>query len=128
MTRLFFVTDVHGSERCFRKFVNAGKFYGANVLVLGGDITGKMIVPLVEQPDGSRKCEYAGIEYNLKSREEIDGMVKGIRDSGYYPYYSDPKEMLELSAKPEMVHQLFVKLMKESIAGWMTLAEERLKG
>jgi Icc-related predicted phosphoesterase len=37
-TRLFFATDLHASERTFRKFINAGKFYDANVLVMGGDI------------------------------------------------------------------------------------------
>lgn len=31
-TRLFYATDIHGSERTYRKFVNAGKFYGVNVL------------------------------------------------------------------------------------------------
>ncbi len=87
-----------------------------------------MIVPLVAQPDGSRKCEWAGTDYTLKSQEEIDGMVKGIRDSGYYPYFTEQKQVQELSAKPEMVRELFKQVMKESIAGWMKLAEERLKG
>jgi Icc-related predicted phosphoesterase len=26
-TRLYFATDLHGSERTYRKFINAGKFY-----------------------------------------------------------------------------------------------------
>mgnify|MGYP003343239674 CR=1 FL=1 len=39
--RIFFATDVHGSEKCFLKFVNAGKFYKADAVILGGDITGK---------------------------------------------------------------------------------------
>jgi len=50
---IFFATDVHGSDVCFKKFINAGKFYGAGVLILGGDVTGKMVVPVVEQSDGS---------------------------------------------------------------------------
>jgi len=127
-TRLFFVTDVHGSDRCFRKFINAGKFYNASVLVLGGDITGKMIVPLVKQPDGSYKCEFGGTSYDLKSQEQVNETVKTIKDSGFYPHLTEPKEVEELSAKPELVHELFKKLMKESIEGWMKLAEERLKG
>jgi Icc-related predicted phosphoesterase len=52
-TRIFFTSDVHGSDVCFLKFVNAAKFYQANILILGGDMTGKMIVPIVEQGDGS---------------------------------------------------------------------------
>lgn len=52
---IFFATDIHGSNVCWKKFVNAGKFYGANVLVLGGDVTGKMVVP-TEQDDHSTRA------------------------------------------------------------------------
>ena len=48
-TRLFYATDIHGSERTYRKFVNAGKFYNANVLVMGGDITGKLLIPVIKK-------------------------------------------------------------------------------
>ena len=127
-TKLYFVTDVHGSDRCFRKFLNAGKFYNAGVLVLGGDITGKMIVPIVKQSDGTYTCNYTGSEVVMKFKEEADQMVKTIKDSGYYPYYSDPKEVEELNAKPLEVTKLFNRLMVESVQGWMKLSEERLKG
>jgi len=127
-SRIFFVTDVHGSDRCFRKFVNAGKFYGANVLILGGDITGKMIVPVVDQEDGTKICNYGGSIRVMKSQQEIDEMVKTLKDSGYYPYFAGKKEVDELTANPDKVHQLFKELMKQSVAGWMKLAEERLKG
>ena len=127
-SRIFFVTDVHGSDRCFRKFINAGKFYNVGVLVLGGDITGKMIVPLIRQPDGAYTCEFGGTQYRLKSQEQLNETVKSIKDSGFYPYVTTPQEFEELSAKPELVNALFKKLMRESIEGWMKLAEERLKG
>ena len=48
--RICFVTDVHGSERCFRKFLNTAKFYDAQYLILGGDITGKTLVPIERGP------------------------------------------------------------------------------
>ena len=127
-TKVYFVTDVHGSERCFRKFVNAGKFYGVNVLVLGGDITGKMIVPFVKQPDGTDKCNYGGEEITLKSQSDTEQMVKKVKDSGYYPFVTDPKEMEELQANRALVDRLFERLMMESVKQWMKLAEERLRG
>ena len=127
-TKVYFVTDVHGSERCFRKFVNAGSFYGVNVLVLGGDITGKMIVPFVDQGNGTCKCNYGGEEITLKSQEERDKMIKKVRDSGYYPHLTEPKEMEELQAKRELVDRLFDVLMSESIDRWMRFAEDRLRG
>jgi Icc-related predicted phosphoesterase len=127
-TKVYFVTDVHGSERCFRKFVNAGKFYGVSVLVLGGDITGKMIVPFVKQTDGTTMCDYGGEEITLRSTEETDKMVKKVKDSGYYPFSTDPKEMEELKSSRPLVDELFERLMKESVHSWVKLADERLKG
>jgi hypothetical protein len=52
-TTLFFATDLHGSETCFRKFVAAARFYGADLLVLGGDLTGKLVVPWSPSPAGA---------------------------------------------------------------------------
>lgn len=126
-TRLYFVTDVHGSDLCFRKFLNAGKYYEANVLILGGDITGKLIVPIINQGDGTYKSRYLGSEMTLKSRDQVDAFVKSIRDSGYYPYIAEANEIEEVSANKESLNKLFKKLMVESIQGWMRLAEERLK-
>jgi Icc-related predicted phosphoesterase len=126
-TKIFFVTDVHGSDRCFRKFINAGKFYGANVLILGGDITGKMIVPIVKQPDGTFECEYGGVNYT-KSSGELENVIQNIKDSGYYPYITNRNEVEELSAKPDLVTNLFKALMRQRIEEWTKLAGERLNG
>jgi Icc-related predicted phosphoesterase len=45
--KIFFVSDIHGSVKCFRKLVNAGKFYGADVLIMGGDLVGKQLIPII---------------------------------------------------------------------------------
>ena len=37
---------------CWRKFLNAGRFYNADVLILGGDVTGKAVVPVVAAAGG----------------------------------------------------------------------------
>ena len=63
-TRIFFATDVHGSEQCFRKWLNAARVYDAQVLVLGGDITGQIIVPLVGNGDVHR-LHQLGTTYSL---------------------------------------------------------------
>jgi len=44
--RVFFATDIHGSEICWRKFLNAASFYKADLVILGGDVTGKVMVPI----------------------------------------------------------------------------------
>lgn len=127
-TRIYFVTDVHGSDRCFRKFINAGKFYDANILILGGDITGKVIVPIISQDNGTWESSYSGSTTFLKSRAEADALAKSISDSGFYPYFTDRTKVREMNASKETVDKIFKELMIEGIRGWMHLAEERLKG
>jgi hypothetical protein len=56
-TRIFFATDIHGSEVCWKKFLNSGKHYEANILILGGDMTGKALVPIVEKGEGRWQAE-----------------------------------------------------------------------
>src|SRR5437588_363153 len=36
--KMFFATDIHGSEICWKKFLNAAAFYKADLVVLGGAI------------------------------------------------------------------------------------------
>lgn len=127
MTRIFFTSDVHGSDPCFMKFVNSAEFYKADVLILGGDITGKMIVPIVEQTDGTCFTEYLGIPRTLKSPKERDELEKKIRSNGYYAYRTNPSEVEELEASKEKLDQLFSKVMMEDVKRWITVAETRLK-
>ena len=56
--KIFYVTDIHGSEICWRKFLNAGPFYGADVVIVGGDVTGKAMVPIVEHADGTWEATF----------------------------------------------------------------------
>lgn len=127
-TRAYFATDLHGSDACFRKFVNAGKFYDANVLLLAGDITENLIVPIVRKPDGTYGCNYTGTELILESQEKVDRIAKTLRDSGYYPHLAEPDEVEELSVKQELAKQLFLRLATERVQGWMQVLEEVLKG
>ena len=44
--RMVFTSDVHASDRVYKKFMKAAEFYNAQILVLGGDVTGKAIIPI----------------------------------------------------------------------------------
>jgi uncharacterized protein len=122
--RIFFATDVHASERCFKKFMKAQEVYEADIMILGGDITGKMVVPLVEQ-NGGYRCDYLG--RTTKNKEESDKLEKDIRDSGYYPVRLSPSESMELSSNPAKVDEIFNKMMIDRLKEWMVWAEERWK-
>ena len=127
-TRIFFTSDVHGSEVCFLKFLNAAKFYQANILILGGDITGKMIVPIVDQGDGTSVTEFLGTREVIKADEQRKALEKSIRNSGYYPYETTLDEFEKLQADKQLVNELFSKVMAAGVKRWVGIAEERLKG
>jgi uncharacterized protein len=123
--RLFYATDVHGSERCYRKFVNAGAFYEADALLLGGDITGKAIVPLVES-NGRDEGHYLGEPFSVESGEEPTGLEERIANTGYYAWRCTPEESEAMANDAEARHALFVSLIVERVRHWAELAAERL--
>ncbi len=127
-TRLFFATDVHGSERCFLKFLNAGKAYNADVLILGGDLTAKMLVPIVEHERGMFNASFLGGEYHLSGSQEVEALEKNIRAVGYYPYRTTPDEVRELSNDKTELAEVFSELMCTSIQEWMDIADNKLRG
>ena len=124
-SRIYFITDVHGSSKCFRKFLNAAKFYKADILILGGDITGKVMTPIVES-NGEYRCSFQGAELVLRSTSEVDEFRKKAAESGAYTHIVSPSEFQELESSRERVNELFRKLMVERVREWMALAEERL--
>jgi Icc-related predicted phosphoesterase len=125
-SRVYFITDVHGSNRCFKKFLNAASFYKADVIILGGDITGKVMIPIVEQGDGTFRCSYQGSDQILRSKEEVEELRKKAADSGSYTVPMGPAEFKELEASPAKVTELFRQVMIERLREWISLAEERL--
>lgn len=125
-TRLFYATDVHGSEKAYLKFLNAANFYKAQILVLGGDITGKVIVPLIKGPSGY-SAKFRGVDREAKDESQAQELEKEIRLSGYYPYRTDPDEMRQLQTDEVRVHSIFVQLMLETLQRWVQLAGERLR-
>jgi len=128
MLRIFFASDVHGSEVCFRKFINAGKAYKANVLILGGDITGKMIIPILQKKPGTHTADFSSRTWTIRNNEELESFMKMVRNSGYYPYLTSDIELTELSADGNKVNRLFSELMLETVRRWVGIAEERLRG
>ncbi len=123
MTRIFFSTDVHGSERVFRKFLNAGLVYKANVIIMGGDLTGKIITPIVEHPDGSFKIIFPDEEFHTKNSEELKKLEEKSKFIGYYPFHTNPNEMNELNSNKSKVNELFSKMMTERLKEWIKIAE-----
>lgn len=124
---VFFATDIHGSERCFRKWLNAAEGYGADVLVLGGDITGKVIVP-VQRRNGGHVARWRDREHSLVTREELAAFERAVADAGAYAWRAEPDEAEATFADDEASERLFSRLATERVSRWVELAEERLAG
>jgi Icc-related predicted phosphoesterase len=128
VTRLFFCTDVHGSDVCFRKFLHAGPVYNANVVILGGDCTGKMLVPFVHAGNGTYRYEFGGEAHLVPAGEELETHERRIRNSGLYPIRLSQSELEALELDPAALRELFQRAMLTRLEEWMALAEERLRG
>jgi Icc-related predicted phosphoesterase len=125
--RIFFATDIHGSEVCWRKFLNAGAFHKADVLIMGGDMTGKAMVPIVKRANDWR-LTLQDQEHVLATEDEVKAMEKRILDRGYYPIRLTPEEVTTWEADPALVDTRFKAEMIGGVERWMALADERLKG
>ena len=128
MTALFFATDIHGSDICWSKFLNAGKFYGADVLILGGDMTGKAVVPFVHQGGTNYKVTLLEQEFQITNDDELTDMRKRVRSRGYYPYLTNPDEIGELDKDSNRVHEIFKQEVLRVVQQWMDLADKKLDG
>lgn len=126
--RLFFVTDVHGSDQCFMKFLNAAAAYKAQVLVLGGDITGKRVVPIVPSADGGHVATMGAGQVRLDSEADITDFEKEAANAGLYAFVASSDDVAELDSDPQAVERFFLKLARIRLERWLTVAEERLGG
>jgi len=128
MTKILYTSDLHGSSLCFRKFLSAGKIFKADVLIIGGDLTGKAIVPIIEQPNGSYKAFFFDKTHIANTNEELEKLKSTIADSGLYPYITASIQNFEDIANNEKkFEKLFSSLMSTRIQEWIKLFEEHYK-
>ncbi len=125
--RVFFATDIHGSETCFRKFLNSAEFYSADVIVLGGDMTGKALVPIVGNGDGQYHCYLQDQRHDF-GPDDLGRYERMVRDRGLYPFRTTESELAELHATPGRLEALDRQSILDVVQQWVALADERLEG
>jgi Icc-related predicted phosphoesterase len=125
--RIYYACDLHGSERCFRKFLNAAPYYHADALVLGGDLTGKAIVPVVRRGD-HWEADLFGQHYVLETEAERAAVEDAIGFNGFYPYRTTEDELELLGRDAAYREQVFADLMRASLERWLAIAEGRGAG
>ncbi len=124
--RLLFVSDLHGSEVCYRKFLNSVPVYGPDLLVYGGDITGKILQPVFRRGEGGFRWYPSADRPRDEPEDRLASIERAIADSGAYPWVTNPEEWSELSRRPGVLEAKCREFALERARRWLALAGERL--
>ncbi|MGH2541106.1 MAG: metallophosphoesterase family protein [Actinomycetota bacterium] len=127
-TRLFYACDIHGSEPTYRKFLNAATFYEVDALIFGGDLMGKLLIPIVRDVDGTYRARLQGQDHHISGDEEMELFKRTLQTLGFYWQEMDPEEYRTYEGNQDRIDGLFDVLAKQRLTEWIALAEERLAG
>ncbi|HEU5105319.1 MAG TPA: hypothetical protein VFU11_05720 [Solirubrobacterales bacterium] len=119
---------MHGSRVCWKKFINAAAHYPADALVMGGDLTGKALVPIVREGDGSYRARVIGEWRVARTAEELDQLQQAISTSGMYALIVDQDEARSLREDSAKRDQAFERALLDELRLWIEFADERLSG
>ena len=95
---------------------------------MGGDLTGKVLTPIVLQPDGTYKADFLDKTHTVQAGE-VENFKKLVREHCYIPYVCDQKQFEELeSASQDKIEDIFAKLECETLKDWLDLIPKKLTG
>jgi Icc-related predicted phosphoesterase len=124
--RIVFASDFHGNQLVWRKFLNSANMFKCNWLIMGGDLTGKVLTPIVLQPDGTYKADFLNQTHTI----EASGLEKFrtlVKDHCYIPYVCDQKQFEELQqAPPDEIETIFAKLECQTLQEWIDIIPKKL--
>lgn len=130
--RLYICSDIHASERTWRKLLNATKanVYKVDAVLIAGDLTGKALVAVVKGEEGGESwtATVLGQRRVARNEAELQALERSIADLGYYAVRVTPEERTEMERDPALVRRIFHEKIAHRINEWMTLAAERLDG
>jgi len=124
--RLLYATDFHAADIVLRKFLNAVSVYEADIAIIGGDLTGKRLAPIVED-GGNWRGEVLGRERVAATEDELRDLVHQVRDLGQYPIVVSRQEYEALLSDSELVARRFEHEALLQVKEWLELATERLE-
>src|SRR5260370_11766165 len=116
--KVFFATDIHGSEICWRKFLNSAAFYKADMVILGGDVTGKVMVPIVSLRPGHWEVTFGGQRAQLDTQAELDDIKRKIRDPGDYPAVMSGEQIDALNDQDGSIDRPFTPETTKGLEPW----------
>ena len=124
--RILYAADIHGSERCFRKWLNATRIVKPDVLIFGGDLMGKILHPILRR-NGHWEAEVFGQTLTIETDAELQTLKNRLHNAGRYQVIVSPDEKAAMDASPELVHRAFLDAARGVATNWLELADERLR-
>ena len=130
--RLYVCSDIHASERTWRKFLNAMKanVYRVDAAVIAGDLTGKALVAVVQGNHGGEvwTASVLGQSRIARNEQELADLERSIADLGYYAVRVTDDERRAMEGDKELVMRHFREKIVSRLREWLALASERLEG
>src|SRR5437870_9396924 len=98
--------------------------FKADVLLMGGDMTSKVMVPIVREPEGGYTANFLGKQMEIRE-EGLSDLKKQIRQHCYLPYVCSAAEVEKLSNDQEYVEKVFEELEVEMVKDWLSLIPKK---
>ena len=124
--RIFLAADPHGSQMTWDKMCRAPKVFKADVAMMCGDLTGKAIMPIIQEKEDRWYAQPQGKKKTFKKQKDLDKFISFTKNEGYYPKILTPDELEKLKETKGAITQLFQDLMVERMQEWMDMANERI--
>jgi uncharacterized protein len=122
--RVLFVTDLHGSEFTFRKFLKALEVWRPDIFVGGGDVAGKGLLPVLDSGNGTVRVRWMGEERDLP-RDQLAEVEARAAQLGLYPYVASAEALERLRADDAESERIFERLMTERWRDWLERLDRR---
>ena len=124
--RIIFASDFHGNEMVWRKFLNSASMFKCNWLIMGGDLTGKVLTPIVLQPDGTYKADFLGQTHTIQA-SGLEDFRRLVKDHCYIPYVCDQKQFEALEKAPQdEIENIFADLECKTLKEWLDIIPKKL--
>jgi Icc-related predicted phosphoesterase len=124
--RILYASDFHGSNAFFRKFLSAALQYQANVIITGGDLTGKAMVPIIHQGGGKYIGHLFGRKEQPSNPDELEKLKRTISNVGFYPVVLEQDEATVLETNHDALAKRFEEEMCRRIREWLELYVDKL--
>ena len=95
------------------------------MLIVGGDITGKQVIPIIEDEAGRLTFSLNGKTLALPSNQ-LGALKRELGDVGYYPFECNLTDYNRFSTDREFQRSTINNLVADRIREWVRLADERL--